>query len=282
MNRLLPYYIVISLLLLIFFDAAQQYYYLTTFQLTDGVTAISFTRLLKSHLIRWCILLFSGIPFFAFTFRRFSRDQHDPLFNIPTIALLFTCLLFSLILVSIFSLNEQQLEFSLSNFNEFFAFFFYQKGITFLMALLISTLLIANYCKERSIKGQLVEIKRLKTENNELLKNGDAEEVPHLNIRTGHKVKPVPINEIVWIQSDDYCVKVHTSQHTYTLRQSLKVLEEKLQRFRFIRVHRSALLNLNYLDQINYKSSTIKLKNQSEVHASKTGIRKLRSQLVNN
>ena len=126
----------------------------------------------------------------------------------------------------------------------------------------------------------MIEIKNLQKVNDELKQRGENKEVPHLNIRTAHKLKTIPIEEITWIQSDDYCVKVHTQNSSYTLRQSLKTLENKLRPFRFVRIHRSALLNLDYLDQINYKDSKVMLKNEQEVHASKTGIQKLRRQLV--
>lgn len=152
--------------------------------------------------------------------------------------------------------------------------------MTFLMAHVCSALLIANYSREHSLKVQVVEIKKLRKVNDELRQNGTHLEVPHLYIKTGHRLKHIPVDEIAWIQSDDYCVKVHTPTSTYTLRQSLKHLEEKLQNFRFIRIHRSALLNLDYLDQINYRASTVRLKNQTEVQASKNGIQKLRQQLV--
>ena len=152
--------------------------------------------------------------------------------------------------------------------------------MTFLMAHVCSALLIANYARVHSLKVQVVEIKKLRKVNEQLRQHGSHQEVPHLYIKTGHRLKHIPVDEIAWIQSDDYCVKVHTPTATYTLRQSLKHLEEKLQNFRFIRIHRSALLNLDYLDQINYRASTVRLKNQTEVQASKTGIQKLRQQLV--
>ena len=279
MNKYLPAFIIVFLLLLILFDAGQQYFYITSFDLApDGVT-VSFFDLLKNHLGRWFVWLLFSIPFFLHVRFRYRSHRNQPV-GITSALLLFTSLLLALASISILGLFAQNLTLTAENFKEFFSFFFFQKGMTFLMADVCSALLIANYSREHFLKVQVVEIKKLRKVNDELRLHGTHQEVPHLYIKTGHKLKHIPIDEIAWIQSDDYCVKVHTPTATYTLRQSLKHLEEKLQNFRFIRIHRSALLNLDYLDQINDRASTVRLKNQIEVQASKTGIQKLRQQLV--
>ena len=278
MKKYLPYFLIATLLLLIVFDAAQQQYYLTTFDLLPEGASITFFDLLKNHLIRWSIWLLSSIPFFLFLKSYISKNS-DYSINSKIISLLFFSLLFALFSVSIHSLLSQDVAITASNFVESFSFFFYQKGLTFLMALIGASLLLANHAKENSLKVHLIEIKQLRKVNDQLRSSKETK-VPHLNIKTGYRLKPIPIDEIIWIQSDDYCVKVHTKDNTYTLRQSLKALQQKLEDFRFIRIHRCALLNLEYIDQINFQSSTVKLKNQSEIPLSKTGIRKLKTQMV--
>jgi len=252
-NKYLPAFIVVSLLLLILFDAGQQYFYITRFELApDGVT-ISFSELLKSHLGRWFVWLLVSIPFFLHVKYRYRSHRNHP-FDFTSVLLLFVSLFMALTSISILDLMVQNFALTIENFKEFFSFFFFQKGMTFLMAHICSALLIANFSREHSLKVQVVEIKKLRKVNDELRQHGTHQEVPHLSIKTGHKLKHIPVDDIAWIQSDDYCVKVHTSTSTYTLRQSLKHLEEELQHLRFIRIHRSALLNLDYLDQINYKA----------------------------
>lgn len=126
-----------------------------------------------------------------------------------------------------------------------------------------------------------MEIKNLTRKSTDLEKALDetSKEEPHLNIKTGYKVQPIPISDIVWIQSDDYCVKIHTQTQAYTLRKSMRLLEEQLSPYGFIRVHRVALLNLNYLHQINFDSSKIKLTNTEELPLSKTGAKMLKQKL---
>jgi two-component system LytT family response regulator len=52
----------------------------------------------------------------------------------------------------------------------------------------------------------------------------------------------VRAEEIVWIESDDYYVRVHSAQGHHLLRASLDRLEERLDPQRFVRVHRKALV----------------------------------------
>jgi DNA-binding LytR/AlgR family response regulator len=101
-----------------------------------------------------------------------------------------------------------------------------------------------------------------------------------LNIKIGNKRKIVPVEEICWIESDDYCVKVHTiNDKTFTMRSSLKSLEEQLQG-NFMRVHRTAIVNLDYTKEISYAGNpNLTLQNNTCVPIAKSKIRALRSQL---
>lgn len=280
MKKNVPIVLISALALLIVFDAAQQNYYLTRFNLVSDNTSVSFSELFVNHLIRWCLWLIISAPFLYFIKKRFSNTVSKSLLNTQFVIFILITLVTSLVVISFHSLYQQEALLSISSFIEFFQFFFYQKGLTFLLALIGSALFISNYSKEKSLKVQLIEITELQRTNEELKTSAESNEVPHLNIKIGYKLKSIPVDEIIWIQSDDYCVKVHTKENTYTLRKSMKVLEEKLEQFRFIRIHRSALLNMDYLDQINYNSSTVRLKNSSEVPLSKTGIKKLKKELI--
>ena len=268
------------MVLLIGFDAAQQYYYLTRFNLIPENTSLSLLELMLSHLWRWCIWLLVSTPFFFLVHRTFTKSPEKNLLDFPFLLVLLVSHLCSLLLVSFHSLATQEVDLNFAVFFEFFQFFFYQKGLTFLLALAGSYLLIASYVKEKSMQAQLIEIRELKRTNSELKEQAATSKVPHLQIKIGYSLKSVPIDEIIWIQSDDYCVKVHTEEHSFTLRQRLKVLEKKLAAYGFIRIHRSALLNLHYIDQINYRASTIRLKNKSLVPLSKTGIKRLKHELI--
>lgn len=66
-----------------------------------------------------------------------------------------------------------------------------------------------------------------------------------LMIRSGGRVVFVRAEEIDWIEAQDYYVRVHAGKKRHLLRETLAALEEKLDPERFVRVHRSAIVNLD-------------------------------------
>ena len=56
--------------------------------------------------------------------------------------------------------------------------------------------------------------------------------------------------EVVWIEADDYCAAIHARGRRHLLRESLASLESRLDERRFVRVHRSAIVNLEQVREI--------------------------------
>ncbi|MEP0986850.1 LytTR family DNA-binding domain-containing protein [Ekhidna sp.] len=259
---------------LIFFDAAQQKYYLDTFDLNE-TGSVSFVTLLSNHLIRWALWAIVNVPIGLLLWKKTFQKGNLTNKRWTGIGLtIFVSILISLCLVSLHSLFSQSL--GLTDFFSFYEFFLFQKGLTFFMASTLMVLWLYNHSKVKTISNQSIEIKNLKRKTSDLQQTINQEKTPHLNVKTGYKLKPVPLEEIIWIQSDDYCVKIHTESNSFTLRQSLKTLAEKLAPYRFIRIHRSALLNLDYLDQVNFETAKVRLLNETEIPISKTGVKSLK------
>jgi two-component system, LytTR family, response regulator len=61
---------------------------------------------------------------------------------------------------------------------------------------------------------------------------------------TGRRSVVVPIADIDWIEAQDYCVLVHAGKASHLLRESIRTLADRLAPHHFVRVHRSALVNL--------------------------------------
>lgn len=146
------------------------------------------------------------------------------------------------------------------------------------MASMTLALIIYNQSRNKTIESQVIEISHLQDSLEEALQINQNEE-PLLNIKTGNRFQPIPLRDIIWIQADDYCVKIHTENQSFTLRKSMKKLEDQLSAYGFIRVHRGALLNLDYLHQINFEASKIQLVNTAELPLSKTGAKALKRKL---
>jgi two-component system LytT family response regulator len=65
-----------------------------------------------------------------------------------------------------------------------------------------------------------------------------------LGIRREGGIVFVRLEDVDWIEAADYCVRVHTGGRFHLLREPLRELEARLDPHRFVRVHRSAIVNL--------------------------------------
>jgi hypothetical protein len=271
-------YFILFILFIIIFDAYQQQYYLRTYDIIDNGASIPFFDLLISHFIRWCIWAACSVPLVISAWKVFSNLGSSVPSNkwIQILGVGFISWLFSIMLISFQNMivvNDPSENFNLlGNFE----FFIAQKGITFVFAYCVLVLTLYKNAKDIVIDAQWLEIKELTTTSK---KNGESNLEPQVSIKIGNKVKLIPLTEVTWIESDDYCVKIHTEQKSYSLRKSLKSLEKQLAPYQFIRVHRGALLNLGYLDQIDFDASLIKLQDSSELPLSKPGAKLLREVL---
>lgn len=71
-----------------------------------------------------------------------------------------------------------------------------------------------------------------------------------LVIRTRGKVSFVKPSEIDWVEADGKHVKLHVGRETHVVRQQLKRLEPRLAPHGFVRVHRSAIVNVDRIKQL--------------------------------
>ncbi|MDC8002498.1 LytTR family DNA-binding domain-containing protein [Aureisphaera galaxeae] len=70
-------------------------------------------------------------------------------------------------------------------------------------------------------------------------------------IKTSNKkIVFVYLKDIEWIEAFDYYIKIHTVSETYLIRESLKRMELKLPKDRFMRVHRSTIVNTQYIKEV--------------------------------
>ncbi|HOY39809.1 MAG TPA: LytTR family transcriptional regulator DNA-binding domain-containing protein [Bacteroidales bacterium] len=93
-------------------------------------------------------------------------------------------------------------------------------------------------------------------------------------VKSGNKIKILPLHQIVCIEAADDYVIIHTGDEQFIKNESLKFYEAKLPEKEFLRVHRSFIISLSYIDSIEpYTKEThlIKMKNGLSVKSSRTG-----------
>jgi len=74
--------------------------------------------------------------------------------------------------------------------------------------------------------------------------------IERLVVRSQDHAWFVRVAEIEWIEAADYNVRIHTAAQTYTTRETLSGLAEQLDPRRFVRVHRSTIVNLDHVREI--------------------------------
>jgi two-component system LytT family response regulator len=98
-----------------------------------------------------------------------------------------------------------------------------------------------------------------------LAKNGNADAV-------------ISVNDIEWIEAADYYVCLHVGGKKHLLRESIRALEVKLNPNKFIRLHRSAIVNIDHVREIHRDGRTegwVLLSTGERVRLNKLGWQKL-------
>ena len=74
-----------------------------------------------------------------------------------------------------------------------------------------------------------------------------------LPIRDGDAVTFVPIDDIDWVEAADYYVEIHVGGKTFLHRETLQRLQTRLDPDRFLRIHRSRLVNRDRVREIRWE-----------------------------
>lgn len=69
-------------------------------------------------------------------------------------------------------------------------------------------------------------------------------------VHNGTKDVLVAVDEVEWIEAADYYSCLHVGTKSYLLREPIKQLAASLDPLRFVRVHRSAIVNINHVREI--------------------------------
>lgn len=71
-----------------------------------------------------------------------------------------------------------------------------------------------------------------------------------LTLRDGARSTFLRIDEIDWIEAQDYYVEIHARGAAYLHREPLKELEQRLDARRFVRIHRSAIVQVDRIREV--------------------------------
>jgi two-component system LytT family response regulator len=74
--------------------------------------------------------------------------------------------------------------------------------------------------------------------------------VERIMARVGEETAVVRVDDIDWIEARNYCVKLHVGRKEYLVRETMTRLGARLDPDKFVRIHRSSIINLDRLDSL--------------------------------
>ena len=134
---------------------------------------------------------------------------------------------------------------------------------------------------EKAVQKFLDKVTPAETQTNSLLEK--MAQTPAQNnrvvVKTGNKVKIIPIHEIQYLEADDDFVKIITAEGTFLKNKTMIFYEQTLDAQQFVRVHRSYIVHISQITKIEpYQKEThlAILRNGQQIPISKTGYAKLK------
>mgnify|MGYP000324007311 CR=1 FL=1 len=104
-----------------------------------------------------------------------------------------------------------------------------------------------------------------------------------LAIKDGSEVTRVPVKGILWVDAAGDYMCVHTEEETHILRKTMKELEQALDPKLFLRIHRSIIVNVSYVNKFSSQINGeyfITLQNGKELKVSRSYKDKVKQMIV--
>lgn len=101
-------------------------------------------------------------------------------------------------------------------------------------------------------------------------------------VKTGTKVKIIPVSDVEYLEADDDYVSVHTPEGSFLKNKTMSFFEQTLDPTQFVRVHRSYIIkiqNITRIDPYEKDAHIAILKSGAKIPVSKTGYVKLKQVL---
>ena len=149
--------------------------------------------------------------------------------------------------------------------------------------------LLKPYPYERVVAAVNKAVERLRSQNNNqvinsLIESHDKQSgvLNRIVVKSGRKIQVIPVESVHYIESQDDFVMIYCSEGHFMKQKTMKFFEQHLDEQQFVRIHRSFLLNLTCLAEIQpyEKDSWIVLTRQgAKLKVSKAGYANLMEKL---
>ena len=98
-------------------------------------------------------------------------------------------------------------------------------------------------------------------------------------VKSGQNIKIIPVDEVHYIQAYDDYIKIHITGDCFLKKQTMQQTEQQFDGKKFIRVHRSYIVNVNEISRIeplNKETQVAVLRDQTRIPLSKSGYQTLK------
>jgi len=93
----------------------------------------------------------------------------------------------------------------------------------------------------------------------------DEDELPFVGVEAGGRTVLIERSEIRYVEAEGDYVRLHTARDSYLIRRSLSSVAERWERDGFVRIHRSYVVNLRHVAQIEpYFNQTLVIRVRDE------------------
>jgi hypothetical protein len=156
------------------------------------------------------------------------------------------------------------------------------KALSGLMFYVISVLHFYVYSRHLEIEPDPEQLQKQESVQDETSDAADTELLERIMVKTKQQIKVIPINEIVYFRSEGDYVMIISGSGKYLKEQTMKYFESHLPKSLFIRVHRSYIVNIEYISAIESygkQNQQVLLKNGEWLKVSLAGYKALKSAL---
>lgn len=148
---------------------------------------------------------------------------------------------------------------------------------------LLLYIVIIQQCRLRILRAEMgeeneVEMSSVSVAQPEIQK----EVLDRISVKSGVKIHVILVPDLFVILSDGDYVQLITDKNKYLKEQTMKYFEEHLPNDKFVRVHRTAIVNIEKISHIELyekQSQLLTMKNGQRIKASPTGYKILRNKL---
>lgn len=148
--------------------------------------------------------------------------------------------------------------------------------------------LLKPYSQERLISAVQKAAGKIKTgagkdkDIDQLIHQPLSEKLERIVVKTGTKIKVIPVDKISYFEAQDDYIMLYTDEGKHLKQGTMKYYEDHLDTSKFIRVHRSYIVRIDQVVQLEPYSKDnylLKLKNGTTLKVSRNGLKNLKDKL---